>query len=172
MTKCDCSDQRHYFKHHADYLYWLDQRGKTVRITRGAFRGDTGRVVEVCAFVAQIQITRETNVSIHYDDLEVVPRYTSEEPHTCLGYGPCGVPGCIHNGGRHPCCDCPSKPAPLVLTQEDIGKKFLVVRGILKGQEGELVTIFGGTKRVYLRFEEYPHLISARIPVEDLELVD
>ena len=70
----------------------------------------------------------------------------------------CQVPGC-------PVC-------PLVLTQEDIGKKYLVVRGILKGNEGTLREANGGCGRAFLRFQTRPAFVQAWIPIEDLELVD
>ncbi len=59
---------------------------------------------------------------------------------------------------------------PLVLTQKDVGKKFLVIRGILKGEEGELFSMWEGNLDVVFRSSSYS--FHAYIPVEDLEPVD
>ncbi len=71
---CNCEKQRH-----PSYEWWLTQQGKTVRITRGAFRGYMGRLDGLnyeCGNVAFRTGTAARayvrTVWIVYNDLEVV----------------------------------------------------------------------------------------------------
>jgi hypothetical protein len=56
-----------------DYQYWLRQQGQTVRITRGALAGTSGRLTGICHQYGMVFLGEKKTVDVVWGDLEVTP---------------------------------------------------------------------------------------------------